>query len=141
MDAGRARFVDDLARRLRDEPSVEFAVVFGSTATGEVRPSSDLDVGVKFTDGLSSAERFRRRCFLSGELQRSEMPFVDVSDVTELPLPVARDAVNGEFLCGDERAFERFKTTIEAEFAERRHDLERHQDDVIARIAERGLHG
>lgn len=141
MDAGRARFVDVLARRLRDEPSVEFAVLFGSAATGEVRPSSDLDVAVKFTDGLSSAERFRRRCFLSGELQRSEMPFVDVSDVTELPLPVAHDAVNGELLCGDERAFERFETTIEAEFAERRHDLERHQDDVIARIAERGLHG
>ncbi|WP_167837307.1 nucleotidyltransferase domain-containing protein [Halosimplex halophilum] len=123
------------------DPAVEFAVVFGSQIAGEPNRSSDLDVAVKFADDLSDRERFEKRCFLSGDLQREDAPFVDLSDIEMLPVDIARDAVDGRFLCGDERAFERFRADIEATFAERRDTIRDHQHDVIDRIAEDGLRG
>jgi predicted nucleotidyltransferase len=141
MYVGHPQFIDDLARQLHREPAVEFAVVFGSVATDKTHPSSDLDIAVKFSETLSSQERFQKRCLLSSSLQQSGQPFVDVSDMAELPLPIAHDAVNGTLLCGDEQAFQQFKTTIEAEFEEHQAELQHHHHDVIARIAERGLHG
>ena len=120
---------------------IEFAVAFGSQVTGNSRPSSDVDLAVKFADNLSSHERFQKRCFLSGDLQRVDSSFIDISDIEDLPIDVAHDAVNGEFLCGDEQTFRQFKADIQAVFEERRDDLRRHQRDVIDRIAEKGLHG
>jgi predicted nucleotidyltransferase len=141
MHGGQVQFINDLARQLCQESVVAFAVVFGSASTGRTHPSSDIDIAVKFTESLSSEERFRKRCFLSGSLQQPGQPFVDVSDAAELPLPVAHDAVNGTLLCGDKQAFHHFKTGIEAEFEEHQTEIQRHSTDVITRIAERGLHG
>lgn len=124
-----------------DDPDVVFAVVFGSTISGEPTPSSDLDLAIEFDDDLSERERFEKRCFLSGDLQRDERPFVDVADLASLPVAIAHDAVNGDFLCGDKRAFERFKADIEAEFDEQRERVRRRQRAVIDRIAEDGLRG
>ncbi|WP_302081537.1 nucleotidyltransferase domain-containing protein [Salinibaculum rarum] len=123
------------------DPDIEFAVMFGSQTTDRVRSSSDLDIAVKFCEALSSHERFRKRCFLAGDLQQADAPFVDISDIEALPLDVAHDAVTDEFLCGDEQAFHEYKTSIETEFEERRDDIRRRQRDVIDRIAEDGLHG
>jgi len=137
----RSRLLTELERSLSRDPDVEFAVVFGSRITDEPSPSSDLDLAVKFTDDLSPHERFRKLCFLSGDLQREELPFVDVSDVETLPVDVAHDAVSGELVCGDGRAFRRFTAEIEATFEKRRDAVRRHQRDVIDRIAEAGLRG
>jgi predicted nucleotidyltransferase len=123
------------------DPAVVFAVAFGSQISGTSTRSSDLDIAVKFTEALSKRERFERRCFLSGDLQGEDRPFIDVSDIESLPLDVAHDAVNGELLCGDERAFEEFKTDTEAEFDKQCETLHRHRRAVIDRIAEDGLRG
>ncbi|WP_435176401.1 type VII toxin-antitoxin system MntA family adenylyltransferase antitoxin [Halorussus sp. AFM4] len=143
MDAigGRSQVLADIGESLCRDADVDFAVAFGSQVTGDSHPSSDLDLAVKFADGLSSRERFRKRCFLSGDLQREDAPFVDVSDIEALPVDVARDAVTGKLLCGDEQAFRQFKAEIGTKFAERRDDLRHHQRSVIDRIAEDGLHG
>jgi predicted nucleotidyltransferase len=138
---GRSTLPAALEESLCRDPDVEFAVVFGSRVTGDERPSSDLDIAVKFSDELSSHERFRKRCFLSGDLQSEDAPFIDISDIDELPLAVAHDAVGGDLLCGDDRVFRAFKQEIEATFEERRAALRRHQRDVIDRIAEDGLRG
>jgi len=124
-----------------DDPAVEFVVVFGSQDTGEATPASDLDVAVKFADDLSVSERFDKRCFLSGDLQRDDAPFIDLSDIETVPLAVAHDAVNGTFVCGDEHAFETFKSAIEAAFTDQSDTLRRQQRDVIDRIAAEGLRG
>jgi len=137
----RSQVLSALEESVCADPDIVFAVVFGSQISGEPTPSSDLDLAVKFADGLSEQERFEKRCFLSGDLQQENSPFIDVSDIESLPLEVARDAVNGEFLCGDERAFERFKAAIEEDFAEQRETLRRQQRAVIDRIAEDGLRG
>jgi predicted nucleotidyltransferase len=130
-----------LEESLCRDSDIEFVVAFGSQVTGDSRSSSDLDIAVKFVDDFSSHERFQKRCFLSGNLQQADAPFIDLSDIEDIPLGVAHDAVNGEFLCGNEQAFRQFKTDIEASFEERRDEIRRHQQDVIDRIAEDGLRG
>ena len=130
-----------LEESLCRDSDIEFVVAFGSQVTDDSRSSSDLDLAVKFADDLSSHERFQKRCFLSGNLQQADAPFIDLSDIGDLPLNVAHDAVNGEFLCGNEQAFHQFKTEIEASFEKQRDEIRRHQQDVIDRIAEDGLRG
>lgn len=138
---GWSRVLDALETSVCSDPTVEFAVAFGSQITGEPNRSSDLDLAVKFVDDLTDRERFEKRCFLSGDLQREDAPFVDLSDIETLPLDVAHDAVNGRLVCGNERAFERFTTDVEATFDERSDTIGRQQRDVIDRIAEDGLRG
>ena len=139
--AHRSQVRSDLEEVVCADPDVVFAVAFGSQLSGTPTRSSDLDIAVEFSADLSERERFEKRCFLSGDLQAEDRPFVDVSDIGSLPLDVAHDAVNGEFLCGDEVAFERFKRDIEARFDEQRETLRRRQRAVIDRIAEDGLRG
>ena len=138
---GWSSVLDALETSVCSDPTVEFAVAFGSQIEGEPNRSSDLDLAVKFVDDLTDRQRFEKRCFLSGDLQREDAPFIDLSDIETLPLDVAHDAVNGRFVCGDERAFERFKADIEATFDEQSDALRRRQRDVIDRIAEDGLRG
>lgn len=138
---GRSRLFAAFEESLCRDADIEFAVAFGSQISGESHTSSDIDLAINFTDDLSSHERFQKRCFLSGDLQQENAPFVDVSDIEELPVGVAYDAVNGEVICGDEQAFHRFKADVEAAFEDQRDDIRRHQQDVIERIAEDGLHG
>lgn len=123
------------------DSDIEFALVFGSQVTDTARPSSDLDIAVKFDEDLSSGERFRKRCFLAGELQQEDTPFVDISDIDELPLAVAHDAVQGRLLCGDEEAFREVKAEVETAFAERGEEIRQRQRALIDRIAEEGLRG
>jgi predicted nucleotidyltransferase len=131
----------DLERTLCQDPDVEFAVVFGSQTAETSHSTADVDIAVKFADGLTAGERFRKRCFLADDLQREDAPFLDVSDVEALPLDVAHDAVTGELLCGDEQRFREFKSGIESAFSEQSEDIRRRQRDTIDRIAEDGLRG
>lgn len=123
------------------DTDVSFAVAFGSQCTGRSTHTSDLDVAVKFADALSDQERFKKQCFLSGDIQKEAIPFVDLSDIETLSVDIAHDAVNGTFVCGDKHAFEQYKSDIEAAFVEQRDGLRRQQYDVIDRIAEEGLRG
>ena len=51
LDEPAGRLQDDLARRLRTEPSVRLAYLFGSWARGAARSDSDVDVAVLVDDG------------------------------------------------------------------------------------------
>jgi len=141
MNTGRDALPPAIEEELCHDPDVEFVVVFGSQAAGTARASSDLDVAVKFADELSATQRFRKRCRLSDTLQGDGVPFVDLSDVEELPVPVAHAAVSGTFVCGDEDAFETFARAVTNAFEADRRTIERQQREVIRRIAEGGLHG
>jgi len=123
------------------DSGIDFVVAFGSQITGGETHASDLDLAVKFADELSGSDRFEKRCFLSGALQREDAPFIDISDIESLPLDVTHDAVNGVLVCDDAHAFEQFKTETEATFAEQRDTLRSEQRGVIDRIAEDGLRG
>jgi predicted nucleotidyltransferase len=137
----QSEVLNDLAESLRGDADIVFAAVFGSHVRGGGHAASDIDLAVKFTDDLSSHERFQKQCFLSGTLQREDGPFVDVSDIENLPVKVAHDAVNGELLCGDQESFERVRERIESSFEDEQDDLRRRHRDVIEGIAEDGLRG
>jgi predicted nucleotidyltransferase len=143
MDGGdeRSQVFATIEESMCPDPDVTFVIAFGSQVSGEPTRSSDLDLAVKFADDLSNRERFEKRCFLSGDLQQEDAPFVDLSDIETLPLAVAHEAINGVFVCGDENAFTQFKDDLETTFAEQRDALRRQQRDVIDRIAEDGLRG
>ncbi len=126
---------------LCEEPDIEFVVAFGSQIWGTATPESDIDIAVKFSDELSATDRFRKRCFLAGELQESSRPQVDLVDVESLPVEVAHDVVNGELICGDQHRFERFRSSVERQFESERDQLRQQQRETIDRIAEEGLRG
>lgn len=130
-----------LGESLCQDQDIEFAIAFGSRVSDSPHASSDIDVAIKFDESLTPMQRFQKRCFLSGDLQRSNAPFIDVSDIESLPIAVAHESVQGQLLCGDEAAFNRFKADVEQAFDEQRDDLRRHQQAVIDRIAAEGLSG
>lgn len=63
--------------------AVKLAYLFGSQATGNVGPLSDVDVAV-YLDGLNRTDRFRLRlelmAELSGALQRNDVEVVVLND-------------------------------------------------------------
>ena len=121
--------------------NIEFVVAFGSQLTGNSTAGSDLDIAVKFADELSASERFTKRCFLSGDLQTDELPFVDVSDIDTLPVDVAHDAINGTVVCGDEGVVDQYTAAVEAAFYDQREERRHTQRKLIDRIATEGLRG
>lgn len=126
---------------LCEDADIEFAVAFGSRIRGTATPGSDLDIALKFSDELSASDRFRKRCFLTGDLQEATRPDVDLVDIESLPIEVAHDVVDGELICGDRTAFERFRSDIEEQFEAEREQLRQRRRETIDRIAEEGLRG
>lgn len=69
---------------LQNYPPVLFAYLFGSQATGNVTPMSDVDIAVYFDEHLSSTEQFRLRLQLIGVLgevlQRNDVEVAVLND-------------------------------------------------------------
>nr|WP_233521820.1 MULTISPECIES: nucleotidyltransferase domain-containing protein [unclassified Haloferax] len=93
MSDGRSEALSALREAVRSDSDIKFVVTLGSQIMGGATMASDLDIAVKFADSLSARDRFEKQCFLSGDLQWEDAPFVDVSDIETLPLDVAHDAV------------------------------------------------
>jgi predicted nucleotidyltransferase len=118
------------------ETDVRFAVLFGSRVRGETHESSDVDVALRFPEDLSPKERFRRRNRIDADLQGYADDFVDVSDIENLPLPIARAALqNGVRLVGDERDVDVYRERIDAEYERTAADRERDRREFIDRLA------
>ncbi len=143
MDAGDDHPLVDSIREasLCADEDIEFVVAFGSQLTGDSTDSSDLDITVKFADELSASERFTKRCFLSGDLQTDELPFVDVSDIETLPVDVAHEAINGTVVCGDEGVVDQYTAAVKAAFYDQHEERRHTQRQLIDRIATEGLRG
>jgi len=73
-----------LQETLQNYPQVLFAYLFGSQATGNVTPMSDVDIAVYFEKRLSSTEQFRLRLHLIGvlgeALQRNDVELAVLND-------------------------------------------------------------
>ena len=123
-------------RRYLAETDVRFAVLFSSRVRGETHESSDVDVALRFPEDLSPKERFRRRNRIDADLQGYADDFVDVSDIENLPLPIARAALqNGVRLVGDERDVDVYRERIDAEYERTTADRERDRREFIDRLA------
>lgn len=84
--------VDRLKSRISALPAVRLAVLFGSTARGEARPRSDVDLGV-----LLDPDTRDHRCHVEAELSRAAGREVDVIYLNEAPpllrFEISRDGV------------------------------------------------
>lgn len=123
---------------LEDSPAA-FALLFGSHAQGRAEAGSDVDVAVRFPDGMDARERFRARNRIDAYLQDFADGFVDVSDVESLPTPVARAAAKeGIVLVGEADEIDAFAERIEREYRETQDDRERDRREFIDRLARGG---
>ncbi len=76
-----------LRRALRTEHSVRLAILFGSTATGDDRPGSDVDLLIEHSTGdLAQVVQLRRR--LQGRIERP-IHLVLLDDAHESPVLLA----------------------------------------------------
>jgi predicted nucleotidyltransferase len=83
--------IEELLReRLMARPDVELAILFGSAARGELRPASDVDLGLR----LRCKDRGARHQLLA-DLERLVHRTLDVVDLDEAPpqlrFEIARD--------------------------------------------------
>lgn len=99
--------LDRIKEGVARDPSVAFALLFGSRAHGNPRADSDWDVGVYFDPSLERSERHVRRLQLIASLE----PAVDV-DVVVLndapPLLAHRALMGVRLLVRDLEAWVRF---------------------------------
>ena len=82
--------VDRLRNRIATLPAVRLAVLFGSTARGEARPRSDVDLGV-----LLDPDTRDLRIHVEAELGRAAEREVDVIYLGEAP-PLLRFEISRE---------------------------------------------
>jgi predicted nucleotidyltransferase len=91
---------------LASEPSVVFAVLIGSRATGRALETSDWDIAVQWGFSLSYMQRVERSELLRQELARTlGVPDrnIDLVDLTNASLAMrAAVAEEGVPLCGEE---------------------------------------
>jgi predicted nucleotidyltransferase len=76
--------ISALRAALEKYPHVLFAYLFGSQATGNVTPMSDVDIAVYFDDDLGSTEQFNLQLHLIGVccqvLQRNDVELAVLND-------------------------------------------------------------
>lgn len=115
---------------------VVFAVLFGSRVRDDAGDASDVDVALRFPEGMESRQRFRLRNRIDADLQEYAESFVDVSDIDSLPTPVEYAALrDGVVLVGNERAVESHRKQVEREYEESADERERERRAFIDRIA------
>lgn len=126
---------------LADQP-LEFALLFGSEATGTATDRSDIDVVLKFPSTLDDAARFQHRNRIAGELMaRLGRDDVDVSDLDQLPIAIAHAALQeGRRLVGDEASIERHRRRIAAAYERSADDRQRAREALLHRLRQ-GMDG
>ena len=90
-----------LARILRRQPGIRLAFLFGSRATGEAGPDSDIDLGLLMDKPLSSELTLK----LAGEIGQECACPVDIVDLHEGPQPILGQVLRGRRLLGDDRSY------------------------------------
>lgn len=127
--------LDGLTDTLTDA-GVVFAVLFGSHAQGDANPSSDVDIALCFPEALDETERFHRRNRIDAELQEHANGFIDVSDIAQLPIPIAYRALReGVLLVGDDHAAQRFRKQVTTAYEQTAPERKRERDAFIDRLA------
>ena len=73
--AARAKII------LRDMPGLRLAILYGSAATGRMRPDSDVDIAILFDRPLSTEKKMELISRLERELKR-DVDLVDLFDLS-----------------------------------------------------------
>lgn len=133
--------IEEVRAYLSEQP-LEFALLFGSQATGAATERSDIDLVVKFSETLDADELFQRRNRIAGELMaRLGTDDVDVSDLDHLPTEIAHSALQeGILLVGDEETVDEYRQQITSEYEQTAADRKRARDELLRRLKQ-GTYG
>lgn len=129
-------------RAYLDEQPLQFALLFGSSATGTATERSDIDIVVQFSETLDADERFHRRNRIAGELMaRLETDAVDVSDLDHLSTEIAHAALQeGIRIVGDEETVDEYRQQSTVEYEQTAADRQRAREALLRRL-KRGTYG
>ena len=121
---------------------LEVVYVFGSQATGEVKPLSDYDFAVLFDDQISSSVRFDLKLeiitFLSKLLKTDK---IDVVDLNSAPISFRYSAIKPRMDIYTRSKIKRdeFELKTFQEFFDRAYYMKRHTKVSLTTIASEGL--
>jgi len=128
-----------LSETLKKYPDVQFAYLFGSQASGNVTPISDVDVAVYLDDHLASTEQFKLQLHLVGvlcqALQRNdvELAILNGADIV-LRYQVLK---NGKLIfCRDQTAKNEFFVRTMSEYLDAEPLRAFHREKMKKRIKE-----
>ncbi len=92
---------EQLTRFLTRYPNLKLAMLFGSQATGQAAPGSDIDLGLLFDKPLSGSDKLGMIEAIGVEFGRP----VDIVDLFHAPEPVTGQVFKGKRLLGDDTVY------------------------------------
>ena len=92
---------EQLTRFLTRYPNLKLAMLFGSQATGQASPDSDIDLGLLFDMPLSGSDKLEIIEAIGTEFGRP----VDIVDLFYAPEPVTGQVFKGKRLLGDDAVY------------------------------------
>ena len=123
---------------------IEVVYIFGSQATGKIKPLSDYDFAVLFDESISSSKRFDLKLelivFLSKLLKTDK---VDVVSLNKAPLAFRYSAITPrlDIYTRSKTKRNEFELKTFQEFLDRVYYIKRHTRVSLAKIAQEGLNG
>lgn len=114
--AAAATDPDAIAEALASDPALGFAILFGSSATGRARPSSDLDIAVWANAPLGAQHK---QALIARLAELSGRP-VDLVDLRDAGVLVTREVLTrGRLLfCRDANAYAALATRMVVDAAD-----------------------
>ncbi len=82
-------------------PEIKLAILFGSQATGDVRPDSDIDLGILAQAPLTADFKLQLIQTIGAEFGRP----VDIVDLYHVPEPITGQVFKGIRLIGSDTAY------------------------------------
>jgi predicted nucleotidyltransferase len=93
-------FLNQLTALLLQFPQIKLALLFGSQANGNVRPDSDIDLGLLAQEPLSADFKLQLMQTVGAKFGRP----VDIVDLFHVPEPITGQVLKGIRLIGDDTA-------------------------------------
>ena len=90
-----------LTALLSHYPQIKLAILFGSQATGNARPDSDIDLGLLAQTPLTSDFKLQLMQTIGAEFGRS----VDIVDLYHVPEPITGQVFKGIRLIGSDTTY------------------------------------
>jgi len=134
--------VDEIRAFIRKEEAVRVAYLFGSHATGQAGPLSDLDIAVLLDRRLGKQECFDLRLrLINGISSISKTDKVDIVLMNSAPLLLNYNVISKGRVLDSKDELQRvvFETYILSRYLDRRYYHERHIRMGIKRIVEKGI--
>lgn len=98
--------LSQLTALLSRYPQIKLAILFGSQATGNVRPDSDIDLGLLAQKPLTADFKLQLIQTIGAEFCRP----VDIVDLYHVPEPITGQVFKGIRLIGDNTTYAKLLT-------------------------------